>query len=165
MLNLERKSISTLQDPYSPIYTRLRECHVGNSLHDAVASSDVDCNQPCIGNGAEVCGAGNRIEIYQDTTWTLPNQQQLVDALNKYNQTIASALDAITKYRSDLQKYQNDGGPAGGAGLKGRRAGPALTAILRVDLENIHGDFTTLKQIQASISTLFSICSVVDVCD
>lgn len=112
-----------------------------------------DCNQACIGNKAESCGAGNRIEIYQDMSWALPNQQQLVNELNKYNNTITDALSAIKQYKSDLQKYKDDGGPTSPISAKMRRAGPILlTALLRVDLENLHGDFSLLKKIQESIS-------------
>jgi hypothetical protein len=29
-----------------------------------LATSDSDCNMPCGGNSAEMCGAGNRMSIY-----------------------------------------------------------------------------------------------------
>jgi hypothetical protein len=48
-----------------------------------------------------------------------------------------------------MQQYQNDGGTSSGS--KAKRAGGVLTATLRVDLENLHGDFSMLKVIQASI--------------
>lgn len=47
-----------------------RECWCGNTLSggsDLAASQD-DCNMPCAGDGSQFCGAGNRLELYMDTT-------------------------------------------------------------------------------------------------
>ncbi|KAH7395411.1 hypothetical protein BKA64DRAFT_577524, partial [Cadophora sp. MPI-SDFR-AT-0126] len=123
----------------------------------------------CAGNPSETCGNGNRIQIYKDNTWFSPTTQQLIDELTKYNATLSSARSAVQKFHDDLQKYQNDGGPS-----KRRKRDPiggVLTATLRVDLENMHGDFTLLKSIQASIivsatsSTLDKVTQVAETAD
>jgi hypothetical protein len=70
----------------------------------------------------------------------------------QYNATLASAQSAIQTFHDDMQQYQNDEGTTSGLKAK-RQVGAVLTAALRVDLENLHGDFNMLKVVQASIST------------
>ncbi|KAH6694937.1 hypothetical protein BKA61DRAFT_741936 [Leptodontidium sp. MPI-SDFR-AT-0119] len=124
------------------------QCFVGNSLHGAATAPQSDCSQACAGNPSETCGNGNRMQIYKDSTWFSPTTQQLIDELTKYNATLSSARSAVQKFHDDLQKYQNDGGPS--KRKKRDPIGGVLTATLRLDLENMHGDFTMLKAIQAS---------------
>lgn len=128
----------------------LSQCFVGNSLHGAATAPQSDCSQACAGNPSETCGNGNRMQIYKDSTWFSPTTQQLIDELTKYNATLSSARSAVQKFHDDLQKYQNDGGPS--KRKKRDPIGGVLTATLRLDLENMHGDFTMLKAIQASNS-------------
>ncbi|PVH72962.1 hypothetical protein DL98DRAFT_608767 [Cadophora sp. DSE1049] len=125
------------------------QCFVGNSLHGAATAPQSDCSQACAGNPSETCGNGNRMQIYKDSTWFSPTTQQLIDELTKYNATLSSARSVVQKFHDDLQKYQNDGGPS--KRKKRDPIGGVLTATLRLDLENMHGDFTMLKAIQASI--------------
>jgi len=72
----------------------------------------------------------------------------------QYNATLAAARSAIQIFHDDMQQYQNDGGTSSGSKVK-RQDGSVLTAVLRLDLENLHGDFSLLRSIQASISTHF----------
>ena len=132
----------------------ISQCFVGNTLHGALTAPESDCSQVCAGNPSELCGNGNRLQLYQDTTWFSPTTQQLIDELTQYNATLASAQSAIQTFHDDMQQYQNDGGTSSGS--KAKRAGGVLTAALRVDLENLHGDFSMLKVIQASIRTKFT---------
>ncbi len=129
------------------------QCFVGNSLHGASTAPESDCSQVCAGDPSELCGNGNRLQLYQDTTCFSPTTQQLIDELNQYNATLASARSAIQTLHNDMQQYQNDGGSSSGS--KPKRAGGVLTAALRLDLENLHGDFSLIKAIQATISTNF----------
>ncbi|OTA55979.1 hypothetical protein K449DRAFT_375976, partial [Hypoxylon sp. EC38] len=83
------------------------QCFVGNTLHGASASNPTDCNQACSGNLAEVCGAGNRIGIYQDSDWVDPTADQLADVLQEYNSTLTQVLDAINDYKSHIQQLKD----------------------------------------------------------
>lgn len=46
------------------------QCFCDNFLYNgaALATNQADCNMPCSGNSAEVCGAGNRLSIYSHGT-------------------------------------------------------------------------------------------------
>ena len=46
------------------------QCFCGNAIYagGALASSDTDCNMPCGGNAKEICGAGNRLSTYSNST-------------------------------------------------------------------------------------------------
>ncbi|KAI1374021.1 hypothetical protein F4677DRAFT_461856 [Hypoxylon crocopeplum] len=83
------------------------QCFVGNTLHGASGSSSSDCNQACPGNPAEVCGASNRIGIYQDSAWVDPTADQLADVLQEYNSTLVQVLDAIDNYKSHIQQLKD----------------------------------------------------------
>lgn len=50
------------------------QCFCGNSFAagSSVASSR-DCNMICANNTAEFCGAGNRLTVYQNTSWVAPS--------------------------------------------------------------------------------------------
>jgi hypothetical protein len=37
---------------------------------------DTDCSKPCQADATELCGNGNRLAVYQDTTAILPDPQQ-----------------------------------------------------------------------------------------
>jgi hypothetical protein len=41
-----------------------KECWCGNSLNGAQPVSNSECNMPCLGNAAEMCGGGNRNSVY-----------------------------------------------------------------------------------------------------
>jgi hypothetical protein len=41
------------------------ECYCGDALNaGSVSTVSSDCNMPCGGNAAELCGAGNRLNVY-----------------------------------------------------------------------------------------------------
>ena len=46
------------------------QCFCGNAIYagGTLASSDTDCNMPCGGNSKEICGAGNRLSTYSNST-------------------------------------------------------------------------------------------------
>ena len=44
-------------------------CYCDNSIHgQPVTANASDCNLPCKGNPAEICGAENRLSVYQNAT-------------------------------------------------------------------------------------------------
>lgn len=47
------------------------ECYYGNTL-SSIAAPAGECDTPCAGNTGERCGGGNRLNIYEDTTYVLP---------------------------------------------------------------------------------------------
>jgi hypothetical protein len=61
---------------------------------------------PCAGNNAELCGDGNRIQVYEDSTWIDPTAADLAAILQLYNETLAQVLDAVSKYKSDIAVLQ-----------------------------------------------------------
>lgn len=132
-------------------HENIRECYVGNSLHGASTAPQSDCSQACAGNPSELCGNGNRLQLYQDATWYIPTVQELISELTNYNATLSVGRLAVQRYHDDMQQYQNELGSASGS--KSKRVDGPLTPALRSILENLHGDFSMLKVIQASIST------------
>ena len=78
------------------------ECWVGNTMHSASPAAAGDCDTTCAGNNTEVCGGGNRIQIYRDFTWFDPSFTQLIDAIEQYNISVDTALSAIADYRSTV---------------------------------------------------------------
>ncbi|KAF8872484.1 hypothetical protein CPB84DRAFT_1799523 [Gymnopilus junonius] len=45
-----------------------QECWCDAYMALAVLTPDTDCNTPCVANNAELCGAGNRLTVYVDST-------------------------------------------------------------------------------------------------
>ncbi|CRK21747.1 hypothetical protein BN1708_013200, partial [Verticillium longisporum] len=110
------------------------ECFVGNTLHDAEGAPQRDCNKVCAGDAKQLCGDGNRIQVYQDETWFMPTIQQLVEDLKAYNETLKEARSAVAQYKEDLEEYQ-----------KNRQERE------RKILERLVGGSKNLNRIQASI--------------
>ena len=75
-----------------------------------------------------------------------------MDELMQYNSTLRAGQSAVQQFHNDMQQYQTDIQSSSGSKSKRQNNGGVLTATLRVDLENIHGDFSLLKVVQASIS-------------
>jgi hypothetical protein len=103
----------------------------------------------CAGNPSELCGGGNRVQVYQDITWVVPTASQLVTALQQYNDTLAQAKDDVSNYHQDMMQYQMD--LAANPSTK-RQTG--ISALLMADLGNIEAAFAAGKAIQQEISTL-----------
>jgi predicted Fe-S protein YdhL (DUF1289 family) len=90
------------------------ECYWGDNGTFS-ASSNSDCNMPCSGDGTQVCSGGNRLTLYEDTTWTNPSRKELADALRSFyqlNAEIASDVEdwnnAITAYGSGPSSKKRD---------------------------------------------------------
>jgi hypothetical protein len=50
------------------------ECYCGNSFAGgANVTSPSDCSMICIADSTEFCGAGNRLTVYQNTSWVAPS--------------------------------------------------------------------------------------------
>lgn len=97
-------------------------------MHSATASIPENCNQPCAGEATELCGAGNRIEVYKDSSWVFPQEAQLKAALLQWNASLADALQAADDIRDALQALQ---APAKKRRKMARDASPAVIARLR----------------------------------
>ncbi|KAH8909665.1 WSC-domain-containing protein [Coniochaeta sp. PMI_546] len=54
------------------------ECYCGNAVNGP-SVDESQCNFPCTGNQSEVCGGGNIISIYQDTTFTTIDDTTVAD--------------------------------------------------------------------------------------
>jgi hypothetical protein len=65
----------------------------------------------CAGDATEICGGGNRILIYEDTTWTNPTRDDLANALDDYNAKVAAFHDLVQQWQDQITQYnqQNPG--------------------------------------------------------
>ncbi|PPQ96884.1 hypothetical protein CVT26_005864 [Gymnopilus dilepis] len=45
-----------------------QECWCDSYMPLAISTPNSDCNMPCTGDATEICGAGNRLAVYQDST-------------------------------------------------------------------------------------------------
>ncbi|KAI5236520.1 hypothetical protein E4T42_09446 [Aureobasidium subglaciale] len=96
------------------------ECWCANTA-PSTSTKATDCNMPCAGDNTQTCGAGNRLSVYVDNTWTnkfsarpsygnwnlmacyvdgtngrvLPTGVSMTGGAN--NATIANCLDACTR--------------------------------------------------------------------
>ncbi|KAF8961438.1 WSC domain-containing protein [Flammula alnicola] len=53
-----------------------QECWCDTYMPLVIPAPDSDCNSPCLADPTELCGAGNRLAVYQDTSATAPDPQQ-----------------------------------------------------------------------------------------
>lgn len=127
------------------------ECFVGNTLHNPVKASPSQCNMVCAGSYAELCGGTSRVQIYQDTTWSEPDVQQLIDLLKQYNSTLKAAQDALVTYQGHLKQYKADGGASITDSKMKRQLGSPLTPALRADYVNLKGDFSLIPTFQQQL--------------
>lgn len=125
------------------------ECFLGNTLHSNPRhTSTEDCKMPCDGNSAEVCGDGNRLLVYQDSTWTDPTKDDLLNALRQYNDSLTQAANAIRKYHDDIQALK-DTLAGHDPGNKHKRQ--SQTEI--IELQEITRDAQLLPQVQQLLGT------------
>ncbi|KAF3345304.1 hypothetical protein VdG2_06555 [Verticillium dahliae VDG2] len=117
------------------------------------ADSTVDASNT--GDAKQLCGDGNRIQVYQDETWFMPTIQQLVEDLKAYNETLKEARSAVAQYKEDLEEYQKI--RQGSSKVRRANDDPRLVARIpltereRKILERLVGGFKNLNRIQASI--------------
>lgn len=117
---------------------------MGNTLHnDPRQASQDECKMSCAGNPAEICGDGNHVQVYQDSAWVDPTKDDLIKALNQYNDSLTQAANAITKYRNDIQALK-DTLTKEGRGPKAKRQEQAET----IELQEIRRDAQILPQVQ-----------------
>ncbi|KAJ0417535.1 hypothetical protein BJY00DRAFT_303404 [Aspergillus carlsbadensis] len=83
------------------------QCFVGNTIHDGSQEPDGDCNMACAGDSSESCGGGNRIQIYEDSTWKDPTIDELIAAIRSYNSTVEQAREVISTYYEHLGTLQD----------------------------------------------------------
>lgn len=70
-----------------------RECYCGN-VAPAEAADPEDCNMPCAGDAAEMCGAGMRLSVYGPAGSVLGNPDKVADFT--YGGCYVDAIDART---------------------------------------------------------------------
>lgn len=103
---------SSIKRPRYRTNSLLRECFFGNTLHNALSASQSDCGQSCAGNSGEVCGGGNRIQVYKDTTWRVPPDADVADSFQALSDALAQAKADIQDYLAAVQaldKIQSQG--------------------------------------------------------
>lgn len=83
------------------------QCFGGNTLHTSNKASDGDCDTICAGAPSEFCGAGNRIQVYEDTTWSDPTLDQLTQVLLQYNSSLFDLSALTTQYKGLIQQWSD----------------------------------------------------------
>lgn len=82
-----------------------RECYCSNEIDNGgTVAANTDCNMPCKGNSSEYCGAGNRVQVYQNTMVpTIPSGGSGYSFANCYtDSSSARALTSATYYSSSM---------------------------------------------------------------
>ncbi|KAL1835142.1 hypothetical protein VTK73DRAFT_6171 [Phialemonium thermophilum] len=129
------------------------QCVVGNTLRTTSPEPQSDCGKPCGGNAGELCGSGNRMQLYVDGSWFLPSVDQVVASLKQYNSTLDDVWTAINLFQGVLQKFQADLGVA--CALSRKRAGSCeLTPLLRSDSASVQSSFNALSRVQSRLGRL-----------
>ncbi|KAI5460658.1 peptidase S8/S53 domain-containing protein [Mariannaea sp. PMI_226] len=83
------------------------DCHLGNTLHGTkTEASSHDCNQVCAGSLTEYCGGHGRIEIYSDSSWSLPDEASILKSLLAFNSTLSRLTELSSTYRNDIRQLQ-----------------------------------------------------------
>ncbi|KAF9477667.1 WSC-domain-containing protein [Pholiota conissans] len=72
-----------------------QECWCDSYMEIVTLAPDSECNMPCQADGTEICGAGNRLVVYQDTTATPPSTQQCLTNSQLYSTSYAFTLHAV----------------------------------------------------------------------
>ncbi|KAL5364976.1 hypothetical protein BJX96DRAFT_179434 [Aspergillus floccosus] len=83
------------------------QCFVGNTLHGPDQFPDSDCSQACAGDGTQACGAGGRIQVYEDLTWRNPTLDELIAAVERYNATMEQVRQVIASYQGHINELQD----------------------------------------------------------
>ncbi|KAL4877591.1 hypothetical protein BJY04DRAFT_230551 [Aspergillus karnatakaensis] len=82
------------------------QCFVGNTIHTGSSFPESECDMACSGNDRETCGGGNRVQLYQDSTWKNPTYAELAAAVRQYSSSMEEALNVISDYKGHLQELQ-----------------------------------------------------------
>ncbi|KAH7323511.1 hypothetical protein BKA65DRAFT_540182 [Rhexocercosporidium sp. MPI-PUGE-AT-0058] len=85
----------------------LSECYVGNTIHNPATTGQADCSVPCSGDPTQICGNGNRLQVYEDTTWSNPVVSEVIAALQAYTDKLAEVVEAISLYKTCLLALQS----------------------------------------------------------
>ncbi|KAL1849441.1 hypothetical protein VTK73DRAFT_9873 [Phialemonium thermophilum] len=132
------------------------QCFVGNTLRSTSVEPQSDCSKVCGGDAGELCGNGNRMQLYVDSTWFQPSQDQVVGALKEYNSSLAQVWDAIGQYQGALQAFQSDVASVCGGSSSRKRQSCVLTPALQASGVAIQGAVGGLSLVGGAIGSLGS---------
>ncbi|KAJ4288360.1 hypothetical protein N0V88_007399 [Collariella sp. IMI 366227] len=111
------------------------ECFWGDETFQVQGANQGDCSQPCSGNAKEICGNGNRMILYKDTTWKIPTRPDLGAQVQEYLELLAELQQLIQQWNDLIQQAISQQGNAkrqtGGADILVQVAN-ARAAILRL---------------------------------
>lgn len=54
-----------------------RECYCGNTIQPESTSGASGCTIPCAGDATEICGGGERLNVFNNTAWVAPALTQV----------------------------------------------------------------------------------------
>jgi len=78
------------------------QCFCDSFLQGTNRFPDSQCNMVCTGNSAEFCGAGNRLQVYLDTSAPAPNTSACVSSNGEDSTPIAVRQDLAIPFRLNL---------------------------------------------------------------
>jgi hypothetical protein len=98
----------------------------------------------CAGDSSELCGDSNRIQVYEDSTWTNPTAADLVAIIQQYNNTVAQAVAAVAQYKSDITALQATEAQSPGSKVRRR----SLTETETIEMQEIRNDYQVFQSLQ-----------------
>ncbi|KAK4226037.1 hypothetical protein QBC38DRAFT_529662 [Podospora fimiseda] len=82
------------------------ECYIGNTLRGAEDAPQRDCNMACAGNSQQLCGSGNRIQVYEDKTWKDPTKDEMNKLIRDYYEIMVESGEILREMEALLEEYQ-----------------------------------------------------------
>ncbi|KAL4869547.1 hypothetical protein BDV12DRAFT_196174 [Aspergillus spectabilis] len=83
------------------------ECFVGNTIYSTETDPKNDCDMVCSRDDGKLCGGGNRLQVYEDSTWEDPTLEELADGIRQYNASVYDTLQVIFTYNDHLTTLQD----------------------------------------------------------
>ncbi|KAL2135249.1 hypothetical protein VTI74DRAFT_9234 [Chaetomium olivicolor] len=80
------------------------ECFWGDEAINPQSANQGDCSQPCSGDGREICGNGNRMLLYKDTTWKIPTRPDLGAQVQEYLELLAELQQLVQQWNDLIQQ-------------------------------------------------------------
>lgn len=128
------------------------ECWWGDHPVNPQGANSGDCSQPCAGDPREICGNGNRMLMYRDTTWVIPTRPDLGNQVQEYLDLLIDLQQKIQAWYDLLQQALAQQNSA-----KARRQG--VNADLLLQIANARAAILSLQsrlqQLTATITRHF----------
>ncbi|KAH6690268.1 hypothetical protein BKA61DRAFT_715740 [Leptodontidium sp. MPI-SDFR-AT-0119] len=81
--------------------------YAGVEYYGPATAGQADCSVPCSGDPTQICGNGNRLQVYEDTSWSNPVVSEVIAALQAYTDKLAEVVEAFSLYKTCLLALQS----------------------------------------------------------